>query len=248
MSSYHIEHGIDDMLTNLKGTRALVIGGSSGIGRATAAAFLEAGALVTIAARDPGRLAVAADEIGVKSAVLDTGDNDAIERFFSDHAPFDHVAISAASTKGGSVGSLALDDAKTSFESKFWGAYRVARASRINEGGSLTFVSGFLSKRPSPTSVLQGAINSAIEALARGLALERAPIRFNTVSPGLVDTPVYSKMAQGDRNAMFERTAAKLPVGRVGHPDDIAAAILFLAANPFTTGTTLTVDGGATIA
>jgi len=64
-------------------------------------------------------------------------------------------------------------------ESKFWGAYRVARIAKIKDGGSLTFVSGFLSVRPSASSVLQGAINATLEALARGLALEVAPVRVN---------------------------------------------------------------------
>jgi NAD(P)-dependent dehydrogenase (short-subunit alcohol dehydrogenase family) len=156
--------------------------------------------------------------------------------------------VTAAATKSGAVGGLALDAAKASMESKFWGAYRIARAAKINEGGSLTFVSGFLSHRPSPTSVLQGAINAALDALARGLALEKAPVRVNTVSPGLIDTPLWSGMAAVDREGMFEHTAAKLPARRVGQPEDIADAILFVATNRFATGSTVTVDGGGTIA
>jgi NAD(P)-dependent dehydrogenase (short-subunit alcohol dehydrogenase family) len=146
------------------------------------------------------------------------------------------------------VGGLSLADAQASMYSKFWGAYRVARAARVRDGGSITFVSGFLSNRPSPSSVLQGAINAALEALARGLALERAPVRVNTVSPGLIDTPLYANMAAADRQAMFDRTAARLPARRVGNPEDIAQAILFVATNPFATGSTVTVDGGGTIA
>jgi NAD(P)-dependent dehydrogenase (short-subunit alcohol dehydrogenase family) len=133
-------------------------------------------------------------------------------------------------------------------ESKFWGAYRVARAAKVKGGGSITFISGFLSNRPSPTAVLQGAINGALEALARGLALELAPIRVNTVSPGLTDTPLYDRMSEADRTAMFERTAARLPARRVGQPEDVAQAVVFLASNPFATGSTVTVDGGGTIA
>jgi NAD(P)-dependent dehydrogenase (short-subunit alcohol dehydrogenase family) len=96
--------------------------------------------------------------------------------------------------------------------------------------------------------VLQGAINAALEALARGLALERAPVRVNTVSPGLVDTPLYAAMSDADRQAMFDKAAARLPARRVGQPEDIASAILFVATNPFATGSTVTVDGGGTIA
>jgi hypothetical protein len=99
--------------------------------------------------------------------VLDTGDEAAVDRFFTDEAPWDHVVVSAAQTRTGPVRTLALADAKAAMESKFWGAYRVARIAKIKDGGSLTFVSGFLSVRPSASSVLQGAINAALEALAR---------------------------------------------------------------------------------
>lgn len=133
-------------------------------------------------------------------------------------------------------------------ESKFWGAYRVARAARIKDEGSLTFVSGFLSVRPSTSSVLQGAINAALEALARGLALELAPIRVNAVSPGLIETPLWSKMPEDKRDAMFASAAERLPVRRIGQPEDIANAVLFLATTPFATGSTVRVDGGGAIA
>jgi NAD(P)-dependent dehydrogenase (short-subunit alcohol dehydrogenase family) len=97
--------------------------------------------------------------------------------------PWDHVIVSAAQTPTGPVRTLDLADAEAAMESKFWGAYRVARAAKIKDGGSLTFISGFLSVRPSAGAVLQGAINAALEALARGLALELAPVRVNTGPP-----------------------------------------------------------------
>ncbi len=156
--------------------------------------------------------------------------------------------IAAATTKTGPVAKLALDEAEAAMNSKFFGAYRVARLARIADGGSLTFVSGFLSTRPSASSVLQGAINAALEALARGLALEKAPVRVNAVSPGLIDTPLWLGMAEADRQAMFEGAAKRLPARRIGQPEDIAQAILFVTTNPYVTGTTVTVDGGGTIA
>src|SRR5438132_2058852 len=123
---------------------------------------------------------------------------------------------------------MSLADAAAAMESKFWGGYRVARAARINDGGSLTLISGFLSERPSATAVLQGAINAALEALARGLALELAPVRVNAVSPGMIETPIWSKMAEETRQGMFTRAAANLPARVVGTPEDIANATLFL--------------------
>ena len=155
--------------------------------------------------------------------------------------------MSAAQTPTGPVRGLALADAYAAMDSKFWGAYRVARAVRIRQGGSLTFVSGFLSVRPSKTSVLQGAINAALESLARGLALELSPVRVNTVSPGLIATPLWSKLDAQARDRMYEG-AARLPAGRVGQPEDVANAVLYLASTPYATGSTVLVDGGGAIA
>ena len=228
----------------------LVVGGSSGIGAATAHAFLTAGAEVTIASRNAAKLEQAARDIGtgVRTAVLDTTDSAAVEAFFASAPAFDHVVVSAAQTPSGPVRKLSLADARSAMESKFWGAYHVARAAKIEDGGSLTLVSGFLSVRPSKTSVLQGAINAALEALVRGLALELSPVRVNAVSPGLIDTPLWSKLDDGARQAMFDATAERLPARRVGRPEDVANAILYLAATPFASGSTVFVDGGGAIA
>jgi len=238
------------MPDSLQSARFLVIGGSSGIGLATAAAAVEAGAAVTIVSRSQAKLDAASAQLGcrVGKAVLDTGNAVAVERFFEGADAWDHVVVSAAQTPSGPVRSLDLEDAQRAMDSKFWGAYRVARVAKIREGGSLTFVSGFLSVRPSATAVLQGAINAALEALARGLALELAPVRVNAVSPGVIDTPLWSAMPSDRRDAMFAREALRLPARRIGQADDIARAVLFVASNPFATGSTVRVDGGGAIA
>jgi NAD(P)-dependent dehydrogenase (short-subunit alcohol dehydrogenase family) len=227
----------------------LVVGGSSGIGLATAKAFAAAGARVTIASRSADKLDAAVKELGgeANARVLDTGDAQAVEDFLSAHT-WNHVVVSAAKTPSGPVRQLSLEDAHKAMESKFWGAYRVARAARIKDGGSLTIVSGFLAVRPSATSVLQGAINAALESLVRGMALEFSPVRVNAVSPGMIRTPLWSGMDAEKREAMFAAVAEKLPAKRAGEPGDIANAILYAAATPFTTGSTITVDGGGSIA
>jgi NAD(P)-dependent dehydrogenase (short-subunit alcohol dehydrogenase family) len=234
----------------LSNQRILVIGGTSGIGFATAAAAVDAGGAVTIASRNQKRLDAAAAKLhdAVQTRVLDTGDNNLLERFFQQEPAWDHVFVSAAQTKGGPVRDLSLADAAAAMDSKFWGAYRVARAARIKDGGSLTLVSGFLSERPSGTAVLQGAINAALESLARGLALEFAPIRVNAVSPGLIETPIWDQLPSEKRKALFENTASRLPVRRIGQPHEIANAVLFLMTTSFATGSTVRVDGGGVIA
>jgi NAD(P)-dependent dehydrogenase (short-subunit alcohol dehydrogenase family) len=205
---------------------------------------------VTIASRSQAKLDAALTRLAgnTRAVVLDTSDEAAVDCFFTDEAPWDHVVVSAAQTRTGPVRTLALADAKAAMESKFWGAYRVARGAKIKDGGSLTFVSGFLSVRPSASSVLQGAINAALEALARGLALELAPVRVNAVSPGLIATPLWAGMADDKREAMFAGAAQRLPARRVGQPEDIANAVLFLATTSFATASTVRVDGGGAIA
>ncbi|TDK29864.1 SDR family oxidoreductase [Rhizobium deserti] len=237
-------------MSSLNYLRVLVVGGSSGIGFAVAEAAVAAGAHVTIASRSQDKLVAAAQQLGpgTETAVLDTADEAALETFFASRDAFDHVVVSAAQTPTGPLRKLALNDAKSAMESKFWGAYRVARTARIAERGSLTFISGFLSERPSASSVLQGAINAALEALARGLALEFSPVRVNTVSPGLIDTPLWSKMADDAKAAMFSRVSENLPAKTIGKPEHIANAVLFLMTTPFATGSNVRVDGGGAIA
>jgi NAD(P)-dependent dehydrogenase (short-subunit alcohol dehydrogenase family) len=237
-------------MNSLQEQRVLVVGGSSGIGFETAAAAGSAEASVTIASRSQSRLKAAAAKLGrnVETAVLDTNDNAAIEQFFARDEPWDHIVISSSQTKSGPLRGLDLGDARAAMESKFWGAYRIARVARLQESGSLTLISGFLSERPSASSVLQGAINAALEALSRGLALELAPVRVNAVSPGLIETPLWDGLSEEQRKAMFESAAARLPARRVGKPADIASAVLFLLTTPFATGSTVRVDGGGVIA
>lgn len=124
-------------MTSLENKRVLVVGGSSGIGQAIAQQAAASGALVTIASRSAEKLSQAAEAIGqqVQTVVLDTADNDAIEAFFAAHEPWDHVVVSAAQTPTGSVRQLPLDDATRAMDSKFWGAYRIARAAGLRSAG-----------------------------------------------------------------------------------------------------------------
>jgi NAD(P)-dependent dehydrogenase (short-subunit alcohol dehydrogenase family) len=240
-------------MSGFDGTRVLVVGGSSGIGQATAAAFAAAGARVTIASRSRAKLDAALAAIGATSAPvtaveLDITDEAAVTAYFSAAEPWDHVVVSAAQTPGGPARQLPLADAYSAMNSKFWGAYRIARLVRIREEGSLTLISGYLAARPRATSVLQGAINAALEALGRGLALELAPVRVNTVSPGLIATPLWDRISLEARQTMYAEAAQRLPARRVGQAEDIAQAVLYLAGNRFATGSTILVDGGAVIA
>ena len=140
-----------------------------------------------------------------------------------------------------------MDDVRATMDSKFWGAWRVARAAEFRQGGSLTLVSGYLSIRPRQNSAIIGAANGALESLARSLALELAPVRVNAVSPGIIDTPIRAAMPEEARRDMLAKTAAALPVGRVGEGEDVALQILAFMANGFATGSIVYLDGGALV-
>ena len=235
------------MLNRLAGSRTLVVGGSSGIGEAAAALAAQNGARVTIASRSLERQRAALERLpaGCSSAVLDVTDAAAVEQFFSAHEAWNHVVLTGAATQSASARELSLPDARASMDSKFWGAYYLGRSARVIDGGSITLVSGVYSVRPNRDAVLQGAINAALEGLARGLALERAPhVRVNVVSPSTAATPLWDRLGESGRAAKFSQMAASLPLRRIAEPRDLAEALLFLALNPFATGTTLLVDGG----
>jgi NAD(P)-dependent dehydrogenase (short-subunit alcohol dehydrogenase family) len=233
----------------LTGKRVLVVGGTSGIGLAAAQAAAAQGAAVTVASRSAEKVAAATKAIGhgAEGHPLDTTDEAAVEAFFRGGTPWDHVVVSASQTKVALVKELPLADAYASMNSKFWGAYRIARAATIAPGGSLTLVSGFLSIRPRKGAAIQGAINAAVEALTQGLALELAPVRVNAVSPGLIDTPLFDRMPAAARKAMYEHSAATVPSGRVGQAQDVAMQIVVFMTNPFMSGSVVYLDGGGAL-
>jgi NAD(P)-dependent dehydrogenase (short-subunit alcohol dehydrogenase family) len=237
------------MNRSLAGTRVLVLGGSSGIGLATARAAAAGGAKVTLASRSSEKVNAAVAQVGndATGVSLDTTNDQALEAFFAQQPEWDHIVVSVAAGRSAGLHDLALQDAYGNMNAKFWTAYKTAKLARIAPAGSLTLVSGFLSQRPNKDALLQGCINAALESLGRGLALALSPVRVNTVSPGLIDTPIRASLPADKKKAMLEHAAATLPARRVGQAEDVADAILMLMTNPFTTGSTLFVDGGGMI-
>ena len=231
----------------LTGQTVVVVGGSSGIGLATAEIAKREGADVVIASRNPDRLKVAADKIAAKAIPTDVTDDASVAELFGKCGPVDHVVVTAAQLRSGPFKTVSMADVRSTMEGKFWGAWRVAREANIRPGGSLTLVSGFLSVRPRPAAAIVGAANGALESLARSLALELAPVRVNCVSPGIIDTPIRAAMPEAARQEMLAKVAAGLPVGRVGLGEDIAQQILTFMTNGFATGSIVYIDGGALV-
>jgi len=233
---------------SLKGQKVVVVGGSSGIGLATAMLAKADGAEVVIASRSADKLKAAADKIGATAIVTDVANDDSVVNLFKSCGPVDHVVVTAAQLRSGPFRTVSMEDVRATFEGKFWGCWRVARAAEIRAGGSLTLVSGFLSIRPRPNSAIVSAANGAIESLTRALALELAPVRVNNVSPGIIDTPLRAAMPEQARKDMLAKIAAGLPVGRVGEAEDIGQQIMAFMKNGFASGAIVYIDGGALIA
>ncbi len=231
----------------LAGKKVVVVGGSSGIGLATAELAKSQGADVIIASRNAAKLDPVAERLKVTAIPTDVTSDQSVAELFRRTGSVDHVVLTAAQLRTGPFKTVAMEDVRATMEGKFWGAWRVAREAEIRPGGSLTLVTGFLSVRPRPNSAIVSAANGALESLARALALELAPARVNAVSPGVIDTPIRAAMPEAARKEMLAKTAAALPVGRVGMAEDIAQQILSFMANGFATGSIVYVDGGALV-
>ncbi len=227
----------------IDGTKALVFGGTSGIGLATAVRLAGRGAEVVAISRNPDR---AGSTPGVVVEACDVTDADAVAATVAAHGPFD-ILVSAATGGERAIGPfLEMDLAgyRGSFD-KLWGYANVVRygAHHLTERGVIVLVSGTPARRPKPGQVSLSTVGAAVEALARAVAPEIAPRRINVVSPGIIDTPMVP--IQGpEREQHYARVTADHPIPRAGTADEVAAAIEFLVENEFVTGTTIDVDGG----
>lgn len=236
------------MTANLHGRQLVILGGSSGIGLATAAAALAEGAAVTITGRDPERLAAARATLGdaVEARELDAADEEGTERLFGAFPLVDHVFITAGTLVADAHLAPTSAELRPALDTRFWGALYAAKyaAPKMSAGGSITFMSGTAGRRPLPGAAVASASCGAVDAFARALALDLAPIRVNTITPGYIDTPLFDGLLGEQRDAVLAGVAQSLPVKRIGQPEEIADAVLFLMKNGYVNGINLAVDGG----
>lgn len=234
-------------ITTLKGSRIVIIGGSSGIGFATAEQAIEQGAHVIIAGRSKEKLMVAQEVINnnhLQTYVLDNQDTNQLQDFFKKVGNFDHLFTPGASYTLGSI-SATNDIAESSFIGKFWPQYYAVKyaITFLSNSGSIVLMSGAFSQRPLKGAPAYGACNGAIESLGKALAVELAPIRVNVVSPGTIRR---EHEQNENRLTAYEAYKSLSLVKRPGHNDEIAHTVLYLMQNSFTTGNVLFPDGGYT--
>lgn len=236
------------------GKTVYVIGASHGIGEAIAGAFAADGADVLITGRTKERLDAAAERIGHPVRVFrsDARRQEDVDALFAGAtAKIDHLvlAVSGGMVGMGALAELADEALREGFEGKVFAQLRILKAAlpHLAPDASVTFIGAGSSRAAFPGTTALAAANGALDAAVRPLAAELAPVRVNSVSPGVIDTAWWHPLGE-HRDGFMEQQAAGTPVGRVGQPRDIAEAVLFLAGNGFTTGVVLDVNGGATLA
>jgi NAD(P)-dependent dehydrogenase (short-subunit alcohol dehydrogenase family) len=225
--------------------KAIVFGGTSGMGLATTKMLAQGGATVVAISRNPSK--VGQLPTGVTVASCDVRDGVAMEAILNSLAPFD-ILVSAATGGGRAVGpflEMDMEGFKGSFD-KLWGYANVVRygAKHLTDGGSITLVSGAPARKCKPGQIALSSVGGAVEAMVRAAAREVAPrIRINVVSPGTIDTPMVS--VQGaEREALYDKMTQNNLIARAGSADEVAEGIMFVIKNEFVTGTTVDVDGG----
>ena len=234
------------MANTLQDKMILVVGRGSGIARAIALRARSEGARVIVAGRDPTKLANSYDDPGISAETIDITDDDSIAALADRVGRVDHVVSTASARARGKLADLQRQNLLQSFDTKVIGPTMLAKhfASQINPGGSFVLFSGVHAFKLNVGYLGVGITNGAVDFLTRWLAVELAPIRVNAISPGVIDTGAWDAMGDDGKRDYFEHIAAHNPAGRIGTPDDIAAAVLFAMTNAFMTGVTLKIDGG----
>ena len=230
---------------DLSGKKAVVFGGTSGIGLAAALLLAKNGVEVTAVSRKPDKAGILPS--GVSLRACDVLDGSAVETLFNDLSPID-ILVTAATGGKRAIGpflEMDIDGYKGSFD-KLWGYANVVRygAQHVKDGGSITLVSGAPARNCQPGQIALSSGGNAIEAMMRAVAREVAPrIRINAVSPGTIDTPMVT--VQGlEREDLYNKMTKNNLIPRAGTADEVAQGILFVIKNNFVTGTTVDVDGG----
>ena len=229
----------------IKNKKALVFGGTSGIGLAACEQLIDKGAEVIAISRDPSK----ANSVKHNRLSFDSCDvriEDEVIQIFEKYAPFD-ILVSAATGGSRAAGPFLEMDMlgfKSSFD-KLWGYANIVRfgTNYLSSDGTIVLVSGAPARRMKPGQIALSAVGGAVENLVRGVAKEIVPKRINSIAPGVIDTPMFSQEGE-DRKIFLNSMTEANTIKRAGKPEEVAKGIIFVIENEFVTGTTVDVDGG----
>jgi NAD(P)-dependent dehydrogenase (short-subunit alcohol dehydrogenase family) len=228
----------------INGKKAIVFGGTSGIGLSTIQMLSDKGASIIAVSRNPEKLKELPQNVTTKK--LNVLDREAIEQFFEEEGEYD-ILVNSATGGARAIGpflSMDLDGYKASFD-KLWGYTNVVRygTKHLKNDGNIVLVSGSPARKCRPGQIAISSVGGAVEAFARGIAAEISPKRINIVSPGIIDTPM-SPLQGKDRDDYYKTVTNNNLIPRAGTPDEVAKGIIFAIENEFITGTTVDIDGG----
>lgn len=235
-------------MEDVKSKKIIVIGGSSGIGKAVAQQLARMGSSVVITSRSLSKAQKALEEMkgDIVARQLDVDEEEQVNTFFSEFTEIDHIYVAAGSTALGSLTGGVLSEHLSGFHTRVQGSLRIVRAAinKVNPGGSVTFTGGISTDRPIAGAWVSGLGTATVEQLARVLVMEFPHIRFNAVSPGYTDTPLWDTVLGESKREVLAGVAARLPTQKIATADEVASAVVFLMSNGAVTGEVLHVDGG----
>lgn len=220
----------------------VVIGGTSGLGKAVAAHYHEQGNRVVITGRDPERAAAAAADIGddVTALGFDLGDPGSIAPALSGLGSVSRLVLAAVIRDQNPIHEYDIDSALALVTMKMVGYTETVHAliPKFTDDSSAVLFGGLAKERPYPGAITVATVNGGVSTMINDFVVELAPIRFNAIHPGIVaDTPFWEGK---DLSAVVERT----PTGRLATTADVVDATVFLLENPAVNGINLYVDGG----
>ena len=236
------------MQNNLEGKNVVIIGGTAGIGLATAIAASEMGANVWAAGRSEAHIekAKAASNGKFEIRQADTHEADQLHKVFKEAGTIDHLV--SAAIGGERTLKPFVEQTEEQFKAaygKLWGYAKVVREgySYVSQDGAITLVSGSPARKISPSTSALSCVGGSVENMVRCLAVELAPIRVNVVSPGTISTAMFDHFGDEKEERLSSATQGHL-IKRAGVPDEVAEGLIFVMNNRFVTGTTVEIDGG----
>jgi len=234
----------------LQGQKIVIIGGSAGIGLATAKSAAAKNATVIIISSNQQRIDKALEELPESATgyAIDVTNELQVKNIFEQIGSFDHLVFTAGENiQFGDLKDTSLVGAHQFFGIRYWGAFTAVKYASPYVKGSIVLTSGIAGNRPGKGWSLGASICSAMEGFARAMAVELAPVRVNIVSPGVVKTDLWSGMPLAEREEMYSQIGNSLPVKRVGNAEDIAKTYVYLMEQEYGTGQTIIIDGGASL-
>jgi len=245
-------------MATLEGKTVLIVGGTSGIGFGVAkASLLSLASHVIVASSSEDKVTNAVERLEkvisekkapgrVTGEVVDAKQSASIKQLVGKVGAIDHLVWTAGDgLRLRPLKDTDVDASKVGLDVRSWGAVTAAQVAQIKPGGSITLTTGTLLVKPLPGWSLGGAVSGAVDSFTRGLAVDLAPVRVNSVCAGVVETELWNSMPKEQVAAFMKSASEKQLVKHIADPDEVAEAYLFLMKCGYITGQRIEVDGGA---